>query len=86
TVVFVLASLTIAILFSFFSLSLALLTFIALLLIGFVIPLVSSLLAMKKTQDLNHTSSELKTNITEHVNYLAQLKIFDLEGKHLEKI
>lgn len=52
TVVFVLASLTIAILFSFFSLSLALLTFIALLLIGFVIPLVSSLLAMKKLKVL----------------------------------
>ncbi|WP_432773593.1 heme ABC transporter ATP-binding protein/permease CydC [Francisella salimarina] len=86
TIVFVLASITIAILFSFFSLSLALLTFIALLLIGFVIPLVSSLLAMKKTQDLNHTSAELKTNITEHVNSLAELKIFDLEGKHLENI
>ncbi|MDE4957691.1 cysteine/glutathione ABC transporter ATP-binding protein/permease CydC, partial [Francisella tularensis subsp. holarctica] len=76
----VLACLTIAILFSFFSFSLALLTFIALLLIGFVIPLVSSLLSMKKTQDLNHTSADLKTNITEHVNSLAELKIFYLEG------
>ena len=41
---------------------------------------------MKKTHELNTTSAELKTNITEHVNSLAELKIFDLEGKHFENI
>lgn len=86
TVVFVLASFTIAILFCFFSFTLALLTFIALILIGFIIPLFSSLLAMKKSYNLNIISAELKTDITEHVNSLAELKIFDLEGKHFEKI
>lgn len=86
TVVFVLASFTIAILFCFFSFTLALLTLLALLFIGFIIPLFSSALAMKKSYDLNSTSAELKTDITEHVNSLAELKIFDLDGKHFEKI
>ncbi|WP_150467488.1 heme ABC transporter ATP-binding protein/permease CydC [Francisella sp. SYW-9] len=86
TVVFILASITVALLFCFFSFTLALLTFIALLFIGFIIPLFSSLLAMKKSYNLNSTSAELKTDITEHVNSLAELKIFDLEGKHFEKI
>ncbi|API87124.1 heme ABC transporter ATP-binding protein/permease CydC [Francisella uliginis] len=86
TVVFILASFTIAILFCFFSFTLALLTLLALLFIGFIIPLFSSLLAMKKSYNLNSISAELKTDITEHVNSLAELKIFDLEGKHFEKI
>ncbi|MED7789496.1 cysteine/glutathione ABC transporter ATP-binding protein/permease CydC [Francisella sp. 19X1-34] len=86
TIVFILASVTIALLFCFFSFTLALLTFIALLFIGFIIPLFSSLLAMKKSYNLNSTSAELKTDITEHVASLAELKIFDLEGKHFEKI
>ncbi|MED7818667.1 MULTISPECIES: heme ABC transporter ATP-binding protein/permease CydC [unclassified Francisella] len=86
TIVFILASVTIALLFCFFSFALALLTLIALLFIGFVIPLFSSVLAMKKSYNLNNTSAELKTDITEHVNSLAELKIFDLDGKHFEKI
>lgn len=86
TIVFILASITIALLFCFFSFALALLTLIALLFIGFVIPLSSSVLAMKKSYNLNNTSAELKTDITEHVNSLAELKIFDLDGKHFEKI
>ncbi|ALB01715.1 cysteine ABC transporter ATP-binding protein [Francisella persica ATCC VR-331] len=86
TIVFILASIAIALLFSFFSFRLALLTLLSLLLIGFIIPLISSFMALKKTQDLNHTSAELKTNITEHVNSLTELKIFDLESKHFENI
>ncbi|BCD90585.1 cysteine/glutathione ABC transporter ATP-binding protein/permease CydC [Francisella halioticida] len=86
TIVFILASVTVALLFCFFSFTLALLTFVALLFIGFVIPLFSSVLAMKKSYSLNNISAELKTNITEHVNSLAELKIFDLDGKHFKKI
>jgi ATP-binding cassette subfamily C protein CydC len=86
SIVFILASITITLLFCFFSLSLALLTFIALLLIGFIIPLISSLLALKKTLTLNHISAELKTNITDYVNSLAELKIFDLDARHFENI
>lgn len=86
TIVFILASITIALLFCSFSFTLAIFTFVALLVIGFVIPLLSSILAMKKAHKLNTTSAELKTNITEHVNSLAELKIFDLEGKHFENI
>jgi ATP-binding cassette subfamily C protein CydC len=41
---------------------------------------------MKKSYNLNTTGAELKTDITEHLNSLAELKIFDLEGKHFEKI
>ena len=86
TIVFVLATFTIAILFSFFSYTLALCTTLSLLFIGFIIPIINSLLAYKKTHNINQTNAYLKTDITEHVNSLAELKIFDLNNTNLEKI
>ena len=86
TVVFLLATLSITILFCFFSFTLALCTAFALLIIGFVIPALSSLLGYKKSYQLNQASNELKTDITEHVNSLAELKIFDLSDTHKTKI
>ncbi|MGQ4001714.1 cysteine/glutathione ABC transporter ATP-binding protein/permease CydC [Francisellaceae bacterium CB300] len=86
TIVFLLATLSITILFCFFSLTLALCTILALLIIGFIIPALSSFLGYKKSYQLNQTANELKTDITEHVNSLAELKIFDLENTHRNKI
>ena len=86
TVVFLLATLSITILFCFFSFTLALCTAFALLIIGFVIPALSSLLGYKKSYQLNQASNELKIDITEHVNSLAELKIFDLSDTHKTKI
>jgi ATP-binding cassette subfamily C protein CydC len=45
-----------------------------------------SLIAMKKTQELNQTSANLKTDITEHISSLAEIQIFDLDEKHFNKI
>ncbi|MFT4693777.1 MAG: ATP-binding cassette subfamily C protein CydC [Francisella sp.] len=86
TIVFLLATLSITILFCFFSVTLALSTALALLIIGFVIPAISSILGYKKSYQLNQTSNKLKTDITEHVNSLAELKIFDLENIHSNRI
>lgn len=86
TVVFVLSTLTIAVIFSFFDLNLALYTSMAILFIGFVIPLLMSLIAMKKTHILNQTSADLKTDIAEHICSLAEIQIFDLDEKHFNKI
>ena len=86
TLVFLLATLSITILFCFFSFTLALCTALALLIIGFVIPALASLLGYKKSYQLNQASNELKTDITEHVNSLAELKIFDLGDSHKTKI
>ncbi|QIV94237.1 heme ABC transporter ATP-binding protein/permease CydC [Allofrancisella frigidaquae] len=86
TVVFVLATLVIAVLFSFFSFTLAIFTTLALLFTGFVIPLFNSVLAFKKSLSLNNKSGELKIDIVEHINSLTELKIFDLGNKHFEKI
>ena len=86
TAVFVLSTTTIGILFCFFDFYLAIYTVLAVLFIGFVIPLVMSLIAMKKTQELNQTSANLKTDITEHISSLAEIQIFDLDEKHFNKI
>ncbi len=66
--------------------TLALCITLALLIIGFIIPTLSSLLGYKKSYQLNQTANELKTDITEHVNSLAELKIFDLENIHSNRI
>lgn len=86
TVVFLLSTFAIFLLFCFFSVKLAICTALALLTTGFLIPALSSFIAYKKSHKLNEISNELKTDITERVNSLAELKIFDLENAHLEKI
>ncbi len=86
TIVFLLATLSITILFCFFSFVLALSTALTLLIIGFAIPSIASILGYKKSYKLNQISNDLKTDITEHINSLAELKIFDLENINSNKI
>ncbi|APC96557.1 heme ABC transporter ATP-binding protein/permease CydC [Francisella frigiditurris] len=86
TIVFILACLSISIFFCFFSIKLALTTLILSLITGFGTPFISDLLARKKSQQLNENSSALKTQVVEHISSLAELKIFDLDGYHFNKI
>lgn len=86
TVVFLLSTFAVFLLFCFFSVTLALCTALALLATGLLIPALSSTIAYKKSHKLNEISNELKTDITERVNSLAELKIFDINNTHLEKI
>lgn len=86
TIVFVLSCLVITILFAFLSIKLAIVTLLLTLFIGFGIPFISDKLSRKKSQQLNENSAELKTHIVEHISSMAELKIFDIENTHHQKL
>jgi len=84
--VLVLSIFAITILFAFLSLKLALMIFIFLTIAGVVIPFISYKLTGLKAYELNENQAELKTSVVEHIHSLAELKIFDLDNHHLQKI
>ncbi|WP_395946545.1 cysteine/glutathione ABC transporter ATP-binding protein/permease CydC [Caedibacter taeniospiralis] len=81
-----LAILVIGIFFSFLNIALALITMGFAFIAGFCIPVIGGKLAAKTAKALAEDSAKLKTSITEHVQYLAELKVFGAEKKHAQLI
>ncbi|WP_116963432.1 thiol reductant ABC exporter subunit CydC [Fastidiosibacter lacustris] len=77
-----LSILVIGIFFSFFSIGLAITTMLLACVAGFFIPVGVGTLSAKYAANLAQESAELKTAITEHIQSLAELKVFAAEDKH----
>ena len=81
-----LSILLIGVFFSFLSIPLALMTMSFAFVAGFCIPVIGGKLSAKTAKTLAQDSANLKTSITEHVQYLAELKVFAAEDKHADLI
>ncbi len=81
-----LSILLIGVFFSFLSIPLALMTMGFAFVAGFCIPVVGGKLSAHTAKTLAEESADLKTSITEHVQYLAELKVFAAEDKHAKII
>ncbi|WP_440683330.1 heme ABC transporter ATP-binding protein/permease CydC [Cysteiniphilum halobium] len=81
-----LSILLIGVFFSFLSISLALMTMGFAFVAGFCIPVIGGKLSANTAKTLAEESAQLKTSITEHVQYLAELKVFAAEDKHARLI
>lgn len=86
TCVLVLATLSIGLFYSFLSIKIALVTMALTLFAGFAVPFLTGKLAHKHAVDLNIKQSELKTQVVEHIQSMAELKIFAAEQRHLSDI
>lgn len=81
-----LSILLIGLFFSFLNMPLALITMAVAFVAGFCIPVVGGKLSANTAKTLAEDSAHLKTSITEHVQYLAELKVFAAEEKHAQLI
>ena len=85
-VVAVLTIIFIAIFYSFFSINIALFTVVVVVIIAFIIPLLIAKLAGKTTDHIARLSADLKSMIVEHIQGLAELKLYCADQEHLTKI
>ncbi|MFZ9034596.1 MAG: thiol reductant ABC exporter subunit CydC [Francisellaceae bacterium] len=86
SVVLLLALVSLFIFYSFFSFSIALVTVGLTLCAGFLLPFFIGFISRSVSADLTHEHARLKTTITEHVQSLAELKIFHALERHTQII
>ena len=86
TVVLILAISAVGVFFSFFSISMALTTMGLVTFTGFFIPLITSKLAYKSACKATYDAAMLKTSITRHIHFIAELKIFAAQSTHRKMI
>ena len=76
----------VGIFYSFFDVYIALFTVIAMLMAAFCIPFMVGMLASKTGKEISKVSAELKSEVVDHIQGLAELKVFVADEAHLEKI
>jgi ATP-binding cassette, subfamily C, bacterial CydC len=76
----------IAIFYSLFSVNIALFTVVIVIIVAFIIPFLIAKLAGKTTDHIARLSAELKSMIVEHIQGLAELKLYCADEEHLIKI
>ena len=86
SIVVVFVAAFIGVFYSFFDAYIALFTVIAMLVAAFCIPFLVGMLARKTGNGIAQVSAELKSEVVEHIQGLAELKIFVADETHLEKL
>lgn len=86
TIIVILITGVVFLVFSFFSLQIAWITSISLLITAFGVPFITALLAKKCSEQLAQATSCLKTGIIDHVQGLTELKIFHSWQQHTQKL
>lgn len=76
----------IGVFYSFFDAYIALFAVIAILVAAFCIPFLVGMLARKTGNSIAQVSAELKSEVVEHIQGLAELKVFVADEAHLKKL
>ena len=86
SIVVLLVAIFVGIFYSFFDKAIALFSVVMILVTAFIIPLCVMLLAKKTGNAITDTSADLKSEVVEHIQGLAELKLFSADETHLEKV
>ncbi|MDA7742139.1 cysteine/glutathione ABC transporter ATP-binding protein/permease CydC [Francisellaceae bacterium] len=86
SIVVLLVAIFIGVFYSFFDKDIALFSVVMILVTAFIIPLCVMLLAKKTGNAITETSADLKSEVVEHIQGLAELKLFSADETHLEKV